>query len=87
MGTGNAPDIHRRPHQAPKGRLASDDLGVGSKSSRGFLQKIYPIEFTIVFPLGSRWRRTVVTIAELHYAAIALVDNAPGLRVVIRFSA
>jgi len=49
MGTGSAPDIHRRPHQARKGRLASDDLGTLFKSSRGPHKKFYPIEFITLF--------------------------------------
>jgi hypothetical protein len=44
MGTGSAPDIRRRPHQARKGRPATDDLGVSLKSSRVMPKKFYPFE-------------------------------------------
>jgi signal transduction histidine kinase len=50
-------------------------------------RRFYRLERSRTTPGSGLGLSTVAAIAELHHAAIELVDNKPGLRVVIRFPA
>jgi signal transduction histidine kinase len=51
------------------------------------LRRFYRLERSRTTPGSGLGLSTVAAIVELHHAAIELKDNAPGLRVVIRFPA
>jgi signal transduction histidine kinase len=67
--------------------VADDGPGIPADERAKVFRRFYRLERSRTTPGSGLGLSTVAAIAELHHAAIALVDNAPGLRVVIRFPA
>jgi signal transduction histidine kinase len=77
----------RLSHQ-PAGALAEvADTGSGIPAEERFkvFRRFYRLERSRTTPGSGLGLSTVAAIVELHHAAIELLDNEPGLRVMIRF--
>jgi signal transduction histidine kinase len=67
--------------------VADDGPGIPADERAKVFRRFYRLERSRTTPGSGLGLSTVAAIAELHHAGIELVDNAPGLRVVIRFPA
>jgi signal transduction histidine kinase len=82
--------ITLRLSRQPAGALAEvADTGTGIPADERakVFRRFYRLERSRTTPGSGLGLSTVAAIVELHHAAIELLDNAPGLRVVIRFPA
>jgi signal transduction histidine kinase len=82
--------ITLRLSRQPAGAVAEvTDTGPGIPEDERakVLRRFYRLERSRTTPGSGLGLSTVAAIVELHHAAIGLLDNAPGLRVVIRFPA
>jgi signal transduction histidine kinase len=67
--------------------VADDGPGVPADERANVFRRFYRLERSRTTPGSGLGLSTVAAIVELHHAAIELQDNAPGLRVAIRFPA
>jgi signal transduction histidine kinase len=80
--------IALRLSRQPAGAVAEvADTGAGIPADERFkvFRRFYRLERSRTTPGSGLGLSTVAAIVELHHAAIEMLDNAPGLRVVIRF--
>jgi signal transduction histidine kinase len=67
--------------------VADTGPGIPADERAKVFRRFYRLERSRTTPGSGLGLSTVAAIVELHHAAIQLADNAPGLRVVIRFPA
>jgi signal transduction histidine kinase len=67
--------------------VADTGPGIPADERAAVFRRFYRLERSRTTPGSGLGLSTVAAIVELHHAAVELVDNAPGLRVVIRFPA
>jgi signal transduction histidine kinase len=67
--------------------VADNGAGIPADERVKVLRRFYRLERSRTTPGSGLGLSTVAAIVELHHAAIELIDNEPGLRVVIRFPA
>jgi signal transduction histidine kinase len=67
--------------------VADNGPGIPPDERAKVFRRFYRLERSRTTPGSGLGLSTVAAIVELHHAAIELADNAPGLRVVIRFPA
>ncbi|HWF96665.1 MAG TPA: HAMP domain-containing sensor histidine kinase [Xanthobacteraceae bacterium] len=67
--------------------VADNGAGIPADERVKVLRRFYRLERSRTTPGSGLGLSTVAAIVELHRAAIELIDNEPGLRVVIRFPA
>lgn len=65
--------------------VADTGPGIPADERAKVFRRFYRLERSRTTPGSGLGLSTVAAIVELHHAAIELLDNAPGLRVVIRF--
>jgi signal transduction histidine kinase len=77
----------RLSHQAagPVAEVADSGSGIPEGERAKVFRRFYRLERSRTTAGNGLGLSTVAAIAELHHAAIELLDNEPGLRVVIRF--
>jgi signal transduction histidine kinase len=66
--------------------VADNGAGIPADERVKVLRRFYRLERSRTTPGSGLGLSTVAAIVELHHAAIELIDNEPGLRVVIRFA-
>jgi signal transduction histidine kinase len=67
--------------------VADTGPGIPPEERAKVFRRFYRLEHSRTTPGSGLGLSTVAAIVELHHAAIELIDNRPGLRVVIRFPA
>lgn len=67
--------------------LADTGPGIPADERAKVFRRFYRLERSRTTPGSGLGLSTVAAIVELHHAAIELLDNKPGLRVVVRFPA
>ncbi len=79
----------RLSHQAAVvvAEVADTGPGIPADERASVFRRFYRLERSRTTPGSGLGLSTVAAIVELHHAAIELLDNGPGLRVVIRFPA
>ena len=65
--------------------VADDGPGIPASERERVLERFYRLEASRSTPGAGLGLSLVAAVAELHQATLALQDNAPGLRVVLRF--
>jgi signal transduction histidine kinase len=85
-GTTIALRLSRQPAGA-LAEVADTGSGIPADERLKVFRRFYRLERSRTTPGSGLGLGTVAAIVELHHAAIELLDNAPGLRVVIRFPA
>ena len=72
-------------HNGPVLTVADNGPGIPPAERGNVLKRFYRLEQSRTTPGSGLGLSLVAAIAELHGAAVALEDNAPGLRVVLQF--
>jgi signal transduction histidine kinase len=78
--------LSRQP-AAALAEVADTGTGIPADERAKVFRRFYRLERSRTTPGSGLGLSTVAAIVELHHAAIELLDNAPGLRIVIRFPA